>query len=316
MRSPEQLRERLRLRWARRRGDWLEGGDWPLALPIAPPSEAEAQRHWPHFRQWLACWRDFDGPGRIEWQDRRWPRLGTQALPLRWLLTTPEEVAEALAEGARWRRAARRYGDLSARWPGHPALRERLRRGFDTLADLPDLDFERLLSTVDWLFRHPDSGLFARQLPIAGLDSKWLEAHRGVVADWLLALRARADDASASSLENDFHRITGLRPKPDLLRLRLLDPALRARLGGLDDVTAPVSSIAALHLPIRRALVVENLATGLAFHDLPGTVAFMALGYAVDALARIDWLRDLPIVYWGDLDSHGFAILDRLRARC
>lgn len=27
------------------------------------------------------------------------------------------------------------------------------------------------------------------------------------------------------------------------------------------------------------------------------------------------WLHGLPLVYWGDLDTHGFAILDALRRR-
>ena len=36
-------------------------------------------------------------------------------------------------------------------------------------------------------------------------------------------------------------------------------------------------------------------------------------GYAVSVFERIDWLRGVPVLYWGDLDSHGFAILHRLR---
>jgi hypothetical protein len=39
----------------------------------------------------------------------------------------------------------------------------------------------------------------------------------------------------------------------------------------------------------------------------------MARGYAVDAFGAIPWLRDCPCHYWGDLDTHGFAILSRLR---
>ena len=38
-------------------------------------------------------------------------------------------------------------------------------------------------------------------------------------------------------------------------------------------------------------------------------------GYAVDILERLGWLADLDLVYWGDLDTHGFAILNRLRHR-
>jgi hypothetical protein len=36
-------------------------------------------------------------------------------------------------------------------------------------------------------------------------------------------------------------------------------------------------------------------------------------GYAVDALAPLRWLAELDVVYWGDIDTHGFAILSRLR---
>ncbi len=71
--------------------------------------------------------------------------------------------------------------------------------------------------------------------------------------------------------------------------------------------------MARLDLPVRRAVIVENLATGLAFADLPGTVVFMARGYAVEPFADIAWIRDIPVYYWGDIDTHGLAILDRLR---
>jgi hypothetical protein len=38
-------------------------------------------------------------------------------------------------------------------------------------------------------------------------------------------------------------------------------------------------------------------------------------GYAVNILERLDWLVTLDLAYWGDLDTHGFAILNRLRRR-
>ncbi len=36
-------------------------------------------------------------------------------------------------------------------------------------------------------------------------------------------------------------------------------------------------------------------------------------GYAVSALEQLGWLADRELIYWGDIDTHGFAILDRLR---
>jgi hypothetical protein len=36
-------------------------------------------------------------------------------------------------------------------------------------------------------------------------------------------------------------------------------------------------------------------------------------GYGWDALARSHWLKNCSIHYWGDIDTHGFGILDQLR---
>lgn len=325
MLEPDALRIRLRTAWARNRHSWLiGGGEWPLAYSTKPPTEAQAQQQWGVFDAWLTRWRGEIGYGHVEYVERSWPRLGTQRLPQRWLLASPQEVAAELGEAGRWQQARSRFDRLvagfgrkaepvsdgaggeappeeSARWP------QTLSRSFDLLADLAEQDFDRLVMALDWLLQHRDSGLYLRQVPIAGIDSKWIEPYRGVLGSWLAAL-------SDADPIRGFHAASGLRPMPDRIRLRLLDPALRAMVGGLADIAAPWDAVVDLNLPVRRAVIVENLATGLAFDDLPGTVVFMARGYAVEPFADIPWLRDVPVYYWGDIDTHGVAILDRLRA--
>src|SRR5690606_29033953 len=49
--------------------------------------------------------------------------------------------------------------------------------------------------------------------------------------------------------------------------------------------------------------------------ELPDAVVLMRMGYAVEALSEIPWLKGAECVYWGDIDTHGFAILSRVRAR-
>ncbi|MDO5609749.1 MAG: DUF2220 family protein [Pseudomonadota bacterium] len=309
MRTPEALLQRLRSAWRRNRADWLAGqGNWPLALKIDMPTEAQAQAQWTVFDGWLRQWQQV-GQGRVVVAERRWARLGTQILPTHWCFDDAHAVADALGEGPRWQRAARRHGQWLVRFDAgsaRPAFSRVLARNFERLADTEDAQWRRLEQVLDWLLQHPSSGLYLRQLPIAGIDSKWIEPWRGIVADLLQAL-GRTPDASG------FHAVTGLRPPPERLRLRILDAELRRQVGGLGDVTAPLEQLAALRLRPGRVLVVENRDTGLALGELPGTVAFMALGYAVDQLARIPWLADVPMAYWGDIDSHGLAILDRLR---
>jgi hypothetical protein len=77
---------------------------------------------------------------------------------------------------------------------------------------------------------------------------------------------------------------------------------------------SPFCELAALDLPTSHVFIVENKQTGLAFDDLPGAVVLMARGYAVDRLHELPWLRAADAVhYWGDLDTHGLAILGRPR---
>ncbi len=38
-------------------------------------------------------------------------------------------------------------------------------------------------------------------------------------------------------------------------------------------------------------------------------------GYGFDAFDEAGWLDTCDVYYWGDIDTHGFAILDQLRTR-
>lgn len=181
-------------------------------------------------------------------------------------------------------------------------------RYYDLLADYDEVDFRRLIDMLAWIENNPASGLYPRQLPVAGLDSKWLEKRKAVLAEIIDAVRGE------TSGEGDFFKRCGLRTLPQLMRLRILDSELRARTGGLGDISAPLEQLAELDISATTVFVVENLQTGLAFADLPGSVVIMQLGYGVDLLARLPWVVRAHCVYWGDLDTHGFAILSRARA--
>ena len=305
MRSPEQALAQLRLAWRRHAGPWLGGaGEWPLTITLQVPGEQRAAQDWAAFEGWREQWRSWSGAGVVDWSERRWPQLGRQAVPAQWRLRDAAEATQALGEGARWQRAESRFQSLVERWP---ALEPRLRGQFELLADSDDSELARMGDMLAWLLEHPASNLFARQLPVAGLDSKWLEARTGVIGGWLRQLVAAPDDAG-------FWPLSGLRREPDRLRLRVLDPALRACVGGLGDIHAPWQQLAEIDWPLRRVFIVENKQTGLAFDDLAGAVVLMARGYAVEQLAQLPWLCAADAVhYWGDIDTHGLAILGRLR---
>lgn len=311
MKLPADVRRVLQRRFEASHRGWLIAGDsaspWPLTIALGIPTETAALQQPDAVRAWAGAWRDWHGEGELHWSTPRWRVLGTQRLPDKLVLGSARQTAAWIGELERWDRAVARHADLTRRWP---KLERRLGSLFGVLADYADADFRRLADVLDWVDTHPASGLYPRQLPIAGLDTKWLESRRPVLATLATYLRDNNNDIGAT----DFYTLCGLRRLPAQIRLRILDPALRALTRGMADFSAPVDQIAALDLPASNVFVVENLQSGLALPDMPGAVAVIGLGYSVDLLGQIPWLRDIEGRYWGDIDTHGFAILHRARS--
>jgi hypothetical protein len=84
---------------------------------------------------------------------------------------------------------------------------------------------------------------------------------------------------------------------------------------GLSELTVRTDEFAAKPPGLQRAYVVENEITYLAFPCPKDAIVIWGRGYAVPVLEPLAWLTDTDVVYWGDIDTHGFAILDRLRQR-
>ena len=129
-----------------------------------------------------------------------------------------------------------------------------------------------------------------------------------------LALPAAAIDQSASGLAG-FNRRYGLRDKPERIRCRFLDPSC-APLPWLAsaDLTLDATAFAALDPAVDRVFITENEVNFLAFPGVDRSLLVFGAGYGFSALDGAGWLRDKVIHYWGDIDTHGFAILDQLRS--
>lgn len=273
-----------------------------FALPLHPPSEAQALKQGRAAIDWVGSWAGVAG---VLWAERQWASLGRQSVPERLVLNHPSDVARFCGKLTHWRRISERASRL-IEWADAGPLPTAQDQGFPVavarsaaaLEALGEDDFVRLEGVLHWLRQHPSSGMYVRQLPIRGVDSKWVGAHRGLVE------RLHTAATGAEGL--------GLAAAPGTIRVRFLDPGLAP--GGLADVSAPAASLAALAVAPRTVFVFENLESVLAMPPMAGAVVVHGSGYAVDRLAAIPWICRAHIVYWGDLDSHGFAILNRFRA--
>ena len=169
--------------------------------------------------------------------------------------------------------------------------------------------WSKLLSVVTWFIAHPRPDIFIRQIDLPGIDSKFIEQHKTQLT---VLLDVLMPESAIVREENSFELRYGLRFDQHLIRFRVLDTTLT--LAGLTDLTLPLQDFTQLKLPIKNVFITENKVNGLAFPAFAKSIVIFSLGYGVGSLDEVGWLKTKRIIYWGDLDTHGFAILSRLRA--
>jgi hypothetical protein len=303
---PEELRKKLTRRYHNQHRKWLLGqAEWPMSINLGSPNEQQALLQLDTVHAWVTAWQFCQGPGEIIWRERRWGRLGVHNFPEKILLRNPHEVAIWVDEITRWENASQRYQHFISRWP---LLNRCLSNYFDVLAEYSDDDMHRVEKMLAWLEDNPQSNLYPRQIPLVGIDTKWLEQRKSLISDLVAALQK--DENTTTS----FFRRCGLKQIPYTIRLRILDKNLRQHFNGLADMSIPLSDLNNLNFHPKQVYIIENLQTGLAFDDLPDSVIIMPLGYSVDVLAHTSWLFHTNCIYWGDIDTHGLAILNRARS--
>ena len=175
-------------------------------------------------------------------------------------------------------------------------------------------EWPRILSIVAWRLKHPRPGIYQRQIDLPGVHSKFIEGHRGVLGELFdLVLPPEEIDATATGASG-FCRRYGFQDKPLRVRFRILDPALALfSTESNQDITVTQATFARLELPVTRVFITENEINFLAFPDVPEAMVIFGAGYGFENLASVEWMRDRVIHYWGDIDTHGFAILNQLR---
>ncbi len=286
---------------------------FPLSLAVRRPDPKSLSERFDDVRNWIKelenASRSTRGFGyEIEWMEINHRLLGRNRVPVRIVVPAENDALKLI----NMEREAGRFRFLLAE------TRKSCPELVGWIARKPIVaienagDWEGVLAVLNWFRSHPRCGLYIRELDIPGVDTKFIETRRGLISELLdEMLPQEAIDWQARGA-GAFEQRYGLKSKPPLIRLRLLDS--RLYILGLSDLTVPMDECTRLNLPVKRVFVTENEINGLAFPSVPDSLIIFGLGYRVERLAAIGWLRYQPLHYWGDIDTHGFAILDRVRA--
>lgn len=312
---PEEIVQRLRKRFSIAYTDWARGrGSWPMRISLRPPSTAERSASPIACHEWAALWDGYTGPGTIEYAKLRFP-TGTHRMPKTLVLGRPRDVAAAHPDDLTvWLRCGQRLTQLQESFPAAQFSRH-VRR----ITELADIDYGRLVGTLTWLRANPTSGMLLRQLPIEGIDTKWLAKHATLV----LAILGNEDQIDTQTVDDDtpaskkrtLHQRLGLQVVPELVQVSICDPALRAQLAGMRHLAATVDDLNRWPKHPDTVVILENKETAFAItDDHIGTVVLHGHGFHVEQYARITWVRKAGrVIYWGDIDAPGLQFVSDLR---
>ncbi len=311
--TPADLKAQVQKLWSR--GMLLcaiigEKEQFPLRLTFKGPNSNQLSECFADVRAWILQLKEAAGAYRIVWRTVKHQVIGINEIPSEIWIDTMDDALEfigkhkASAEFSRMAAITRRLEPSLLPW-----LSKRPLRALELAETWP-----LMLQTVAWLREHPRPGIYLRQIDLQGVHSKFIENHRGVLSELLdLALPQESIDTQSSGTGN-FCRRYGFRDKPLRVRFRILDPALSIMPHGTDqDVTLTSEDFSRLDLRTEKIFITENEINFLAFPPVQGATVIFGAGYGFSNLAAIDWLKKRRIYYWGDIDTHGFAILNQFR---
>jgi hypothetical protein len=246
----------------------------------------------------------------VEYNEVNHRQLGPQSLPIRVVFETAEDFLKLIRKESEYARFRKWVEVILGR---QPLLREWIERYPSKIIAFEN-HWPQLLNVCDFFQRRPRPDRYLRELDIPGVDTKFIEQHKSILVELLDRVLPPEDILQeATGLSNHgFERRYGLRYEGPLIRFRILDEKLMDGMK-LDDLTVPLETFKRLSLPCKRVFITENKLNGLTFPAVSGSIVVFGLGYGIQTLKVIDWLKDKQIFYWGDIDTHGFSILSQMR---
>ena len=307
---PSDIQRRLRRRWDT--GELLTpfatSTPWsPWSMGIRGPTTADLAADYAAVQQWLRVWRAPHDAIRIEYKRLGGRTFGANTVPGRAWVDSYEQLWDLLgvASDVAWFTDALR------------ATRERLPRIAEWMLTHPTPTLAHrqvwtaLIETAHWIEQNPGR-VYVRQVDVSGVDTKFIDSHKGILTS---LLEAQLDSTRIDRTVNpsDFTGRYRFRRKPGYVRFRHLDPEPPAH--GFTELTVRLDELTSVPHRVDVVYVVENETTYLAFPSRRRSMVIFGGGYAATVLHSLGWLAEHPLVYWGNVDTHGFTILNRVRQR-
>ncbi len=311
--APQEVYKKLLGEWERGFFYKMHATCFPYAYRLPRISSKQMTEHFSAVDSWIRRFADHAKLSPfLQYEEVNHRLFGKNSIPVSLRFEDPLELASLLGKRGEWETFIT-LTELLAKTDGS-LLSWAMQYPIKLLEVASDL--EKLLLLWRWMIEHPRPGIYLRQIDLPGIDTKFTEKHMKLLSQWLdLTLEESLIDDSYRGV-SQFERRYGFLGKPELVRFRLLDADLSYR--GCDDISLPAKQFCTLFqagepLPIEQVFVIENDICALTLPLAKKSLVIFGRGYHFDHLSECAWLHRVAIWYWGDIDTHGFAILDQFR---
>ncbi len=240
----------------------------------------------------------------IHYQTIHHQKLGIQHIPVRVVFQTVENFLHYINKQVEYEQFCETVCFILA---GQPKLKNLLQQKVSAVLQYR-LQWPKILSICHYFLCNPKPNVYLRMLNIPGVDTKFIENYQNILCDLLdVLLPSEAIDHKESLFAARYF----LKQEQPLIRFRWLDnqsPFL------FRDLTVTLSELAKFEIPCETVFITENKTNGLCFPNFPKAIVIFGLGFGVSLLRKVSWLANKNIYYWGDIDTHGFAMLSQLRS--
>ncbi|OBX06397.1 hypothetical protein QV08_10455 [Gallibacterium salpingitidis] len=282
---------------------------FPLKLKLIKPSSDDITRQFYAVRKWVLALHELDYIS-IDWKVINHRVQGEQRVPDAIYVREIEQVLILLHKHKDYQKF-KSVVELTKTM--EPVLLEWLEKQPLKALELAE-QWQDLLKVIAWKKANLNKKIYLRQIDIPKIHSKFIEKHRAILAelfDRVLPISAINNEVSGIS---QFALRYGFLDKPKMIRFRNLDTAKPVFPNiALSDVTLDSESFANLNPEISKVIIVENEINFLTLPILKNCWAIFGAGYGWQSLSKAKWLNNCDIYYWGDIDTHGLAILHQLR---
>lgn len=283
-------------------------GIFPLKLKLRCPTSSEMSAHFALVKDWATSIRSTENIRIVE-KTINHQVLGKNSLPTEVWIDSLDNALDMIKKS----KAAKSFAiQVECASQNNPQILSWLQKNSLRALAVKD-DWEKLLDVVDWYRENARPMIYLRQIDLPGIHTKFVEKHQSILSELLGTI---LDNSAIEKHCGSFEERFGFLLKPTMVRFRILDPEQKLLPGdGPQDTLLDLDSFAKLSLNFETVFITENEINYLAFPNFPNSLILFGKGFLVShVLTRTVWLTGCKIYYWGDIDTHGFSILNQARS--